>query len=90
MVEGCACRPEPLCGFSSGSSSRLGPAHRRRNSKACGSPQRLPGIGRPIRDRDFRELVLPVMGGTYVLRYAHGANGVVILRVFHSREQRDT
>lgn len=49
-----------------------------------------PEFGRPIRDRDFRELVLPVMGGTYVLRYAQGANGVVILRVFHSREQRDT
>jgi plasmid stabilization system protein ParE len=48
-----------------------------------------PQSGRPIRTSGFRELSLPVMGATYIFRYASGRNGVVILRVCHSREQRD-
>ncbi|HEY0328549.1 MAG TPA: type II toxin-antitoxin system RelE/ParE family toxin [Rhodopseudomonas sp.] len=49
-----------------------------------------PELGRPIRSSAFRELSLAVMGATYILRYAYDDNGVVILRVFHSREQRET
>jgi len=48
-----------------------------------------PESGRAVRDSGFRELSVPVMGATYILRYAHDRNGVVILRVFHSREQRE-
>ena len=64
---------------------RIGPAIRRRAEIIGDYPEsgRLIGTGR------FRELSLPIMGATYVLRYASDRNGVVILRVFHSREQRD-
>lgn len=51
--------------------------------------QDYPESGRSIRDRGFRELTVPVMGATYILRYAMDRDRVVVLRVFHSREQRD-
>lgn len=64
---------------------RIGPAIRRR-AEIIGV---YPESGRPIRTGGFRELSVPVMGATYVFRYASDRNGVVILRVFHSRERRD-
>ncbi|HEY4985786.1 MAG TPA: type II toxin-antitoxin system RelE/ParE family toxin [Bradyrhizobium sp.] len=49
-----------------------------------------PQLGRPIAGReDFRELVLPVLKAAYVFRYAYDGNRLVMLRVFHSREQRE-
>ena len=64
---------------------RIGPEIRKR-AEIIGD---YPESGRPIRAGGFRELSLPIMGATYVFRYASGRNGVVILRVFHSREQRE-
>eukprot|EP01035_Chromulina_nebulosa_P013794 gene13793-biopygen11711 len=64
---------------------RIGPEIRRR-AEIIGD---YPESGHPIRARGFRELSLPIMGATYVFRYASDRNGVVILRVFHSREQRE-
>lgn len=49
-----------------------------------------PQLGRPIAGRDdYRELVLRVHNAAYVFRYAYDGNRVVMLRVFHSREQRE-
>jgi plasmid stabilization system protein ParE len=64
---------------------RIGPEIRKR-AEIIGN---FPESGRPIRTAGFRELSLPVMGATYVFCYAYNRNGVVIMRVFHSRERRD-
>ena len=49
-----------------------------------------PQLGRPIAGRDdYRELVLPVLNAAYVFRYAYDGNRLVMLRVFHSKEQRE-
>ena len=48
-----------------------------------------PEPGRPMSDDTRRrELSLPFAGGAYVLRYRIHAATVVIIRVWHSREQR--
>jgi plasmid stabilization system protein ParE len=50
-----------------------------------------PQLGRPIDGReDYRELVLSVLNTTYVFRYGCDGERLVMLRVFHGREQRDT
>jgi plasmid stabilization system protein ParE len=49
-----------------------------------------PQLGRPIAGRDdYRELVLRVLNAAYVFRYAFDGNRLVMLRVFHTREQRE-
>ena len=49
----------------------------------------MPEIGRPINDgSDRRELYLPFGAGSYVLRYRLDGGTVIIIRVWHSREQR--
>ena len=68
-----------------GLARRIGPEIRRR-AEIIGD---YPDSGRLIHTDGFRELSLPVMGATYVFRYAFDRNGVVILRVFHSRERRE-
>ena len=50
-----------------------------------------PQLGRPIEGReDYRELALAVLNTTYVFRYGYDGERLVMLRVFHGREQRDT
>jgi toxin ParE1/3/4 len=48
-----------------------------------------PLLGRAIEGRqEYRQLVLKVLNAAYVFRYAVEGERVVILRVFHSREDR--
>ena len=51
--------------------------------------RRHPLLGRPLgHRREYRELVLTVLGGTYALQYRYDGSSVLMLRVFHGREQR--
>jgi plasmid stabilization system protein ParE len=48
-----------------------------------------PQLGRLIDGRnDYRELTLPVRNASYVFRYAYDGERLVMLRVFHGREDR--
>ena len=48
-----------------------------------------PLMGRAIRGRnEYRELVLEVLNARYVFRYGYDGDRLVMLRVFHGREQR--
>ena len=50
-----------------------------------------PQLGRAIEGReDYREVVLQVLNATYVLRYGCDGERLVMLRVFHGREARNT
>jgi plasmid stabilization system protein ParE len=57
-----------------------------------GSAARLldhPRIGRRMDDEtERRELILPFRAGAYVLRYRIEGETIVILRVWHGREDR--
>lgn len=49
-----------------------------------------PEVGAPMNDdSQRRELYLPFGAGAYVLRYRLDGDCVVIIRVWHSREQRE-
>jgi plasmid stabilization system protein ParE len=49
----------------------------------------MPELGRPMDDETGRrELYLPFGSAAYVLRYKLDGDVVVIIRVWHSREQR--
>jgi len=48
-----------------------------------------PGLGRPVEDEEYRELVIPFGASGYVIRYRVEGEEVVIARVWHSREQRE-
>ena len=50
-----------------------------------------PNLGRPMPDKTGRrELVIPFAAGAYVLRYRlEGERTVVIIRIWHSRQERD-
>lgn len=51
--------------------------------------RRHPKLGRSFATRgEYRELVLQVLGGAYVLQYRYDGGAVLMLRVFHSRETR--
>ena len=48
-----------------------------------------PLLGRSLQGRpEYRELVLEVANAKYIFRYAFDGERLVMLRVFHSREQR--
>ena len=52
--------------------------------------RRHPKLGRPIATREeYREVVLQVLGGTYVLQYWYDGRTILMLRAFHSREARE-
>jgi plasmid stabilization system protein ParE len=49
-----------------------------------------PELGRPLEEfPDLREIGAAFGGGAYVLRYRVDADAVVIVRVWHSREERE-
>ncbi len=51
---------------------------------------RFPEIGRPMNDStDRRELFIAFGAGSYVLRYIIDKQNIAIIRVWHSKEQRD-
>jgi plasmid stabilization system protein ParE len=57
---------------------------------AASSLENYPEVGPPIGDgTGRREFVIPFGSGAYVLRYRVEGNDVVILRVWHGRENRD-
>jgi plasmid stabilization system protein ParE len=48
-----------------------------------------PRLGSPAPNRpEYRQLVMQVLNATYVFRYVLDGERVVMLRVFHSRENR--
>jgi plasmid stabilization system protein ParE len=48
-----------------------------------------PDLGRPLSGRSgYREFALRVAGAMYVFRYLHDGERLVMLRVFHGREDR--
>ena len=50
---------------------------------------RHPKLGRPISTREeYRQIVMLVLGGTYVFQYRYDGSRIVMLRVFHGREAR--
>jgi plasmid stabilization system protein ParE len=48
-----------------------------------------PELGRAVEDEGFRDLVAPFGGGAYVLRYRIDEDAVVVVRVWHSKQERD-
>lgn len=51
---------------------------------------RHPKLGRPLAGREeYRQLVLQVLGAAYVFQYRYDGQRLVILRVFHAREQSE-
>jgi plasmid stabilization system protein ParE len=50
---------------------------------------RHPRLGRPIAGREeYRQLVLQVLGDDYIFQYRYDGTHLMILRVFHAREDR--
>ena len=51
--------------------------------------RRHPQLGRSIAGRkEYRELLLQVLGGTYALQYRYDGDSILMLRIFHGRETR--
>jgi plasmid stabilization system protein ParE len=69
------------------------PAATRAVARICGAAERLlssPGVGRVGPVDGTRELVVPFGKSAYVIRYSYmtEANEVLILRIWHGREDR--
>ena len=56
--------------------------------KAVKSLRRLPERGRPYEIPGVRELLVPFGSSGYVVRYLITADEVIIIRIFHSLEER--
>ncbi len=69
------------------------PAAARRAAEAIAEGAKLliehPAIGKRVEGRDDRGLSIPFGQRDYVLRYRQDGQIVVVLRVWHSLEQRD-
>jgi plasmid stabilization system protein ParE len=50
--------------------------------------RRQPELGRVVENEEFRDLVAAFGGGAYVLRYRIDVDAVIVVRVWHSREER--
>lgn len=49
----------------------------------------FPALGRPDYERpEYRQLVLRVLNASYVFQYRYDGERIVMLRVFHGREDR--
>jgi plasmid stabilization system protein ParE len=49
-----------------------------------------PQLGRPIAGRkEYRQMVLQVLGAAYVFQYRFDGRRLVMLRVYHGRETRE-
>lgn len=49
-----------------------------------------PRLGRPIGGREeYRQIVLQVLNAPYVFQYRYDDDRLVVLRIFHGRENRD-
>ena len=51
--------------------------------------RRHPSWAADCDSREYREIVLEVLGGTYVLQYRYDGRTILMLRAFHSRESRE-
>ena len=49
-----------------------------------------PRLGRTVAGRNYRQIVLRALRASYVVQYTIAENRVLILRVFHGREARET
>ena len=50
----------------------------------------FPRLGRPIAGRmEYRQLVLQVLNASYVFQYRFDGKRLVMLRIWHGREQRE-
>ena len=71
------------------SSNSNPPSLRRSSQRKSSQLSRHPKLGRPISTREeYRQIVMQVLGGTYVFQYRYDGNRIVMLRVFHGREAR--
>jgi plasmid stabilization system protein ParE len=60
----------------------------RRIREAAAVLREQPELGLVADGEEFRDLVAPFGGGAYVLRYRIDEDAVVVVRVWHSREER--
>jgi plasmid stabilization system protein ParE len=56
--------------------------------EAAGVLREQPELGHIVENEEFRDLVASFGGGAYVLRYRIDEDAVIVVRVWHSREER--
>jgi toxin ParE1/3/4 len=50
----------------------------------------IPLLGRPVAgSQEYRQVVLQVLNAAYVFQYRYDGKRLVMLRVYHGREQRE-
>jgi len=78
-----------LHSFLVGKSRKAGSRAARLILKGANRLAEQPLLGRPMDDdTQRREFVIPAGGSAYVLRYRIDGDAVVVIRVWHSRENR--
>jgi plasmid stabilization system protein ParE len=56
--------------------------------KAVDRIKENPGLGRPVEELpEFREIIVPFSSSTYIIRYRCIEDAIVVVRVWHSREE---